>query len=627
MDSLQYLQSPYTETVLNTIDELRSLGIGDVLELPQIIVCGDQSSGKSSVLNAVSTLRFPIKDTLCTRFATEVIMRPGEPNISASIVPSRDPASHPSRGILDFRKTNIGMDDIANVIEEATEAMGIDPRNSEAKRFSKDILRFEVTGPKQPSLTLVDLPGLFQAPSKDQTNEDTKSVRDLVLNYMKNKRSVILAVISAKSDFVLQSVTKYSRKIDPHGLRTLGIITKPDKLDVGSESEKEFVDLAENRSAYFHRGWHVLVNRDYTTRTYTQDQRDEAEHKFLSSGVWARLPSNHKGITTLRSRLSGLLRDQIVEELPGLIRDAEAEIETCKAKISKLGMPRRTTEERRLYLTRASQTFNATMRSCINGSYDDRFFGDAESEYSEQKRLRAVVQNTLLQFSDAMQTDGHAKHIVDKALSESKRPDSRDISQSDFEDEVVDLMRRNRGRELIGMYNPLIVYELFVMQSAPWANLFREYRNKVCLAAKVAIDLVLEHATDETTRTRLSQRVIGPSLDKLCGSLDEMIQRLLLQHQKRHPITYNRRLVESVQQAKQALAEEVFHQKIAQAVDTKGETVSKNTLEWLVKLQINIEPKSLERFAASEAIGIMRAYYKASYAVQCFVRIDLADRV
>lgn len=147
--------------------------------------------------------------------------------------------------------------------------MGTDPRDPQARRFSNNILRFEITGPQQPSLTLVDLPGLFQAPSKDQAEDDTVSVREFVLEYMRNKRGVILAVIPAKSDFELPIVTKFSRKIDTHGIRTLGIITKPDKLDVNSESEQKYVELAENRFVHLYRGWHVLVNRDYTTSSHT----------------------------------------------------------------------------------------------------------------------------------------------------------------------------------------------------------------------------------------------------------------------------------------------------------------------------------------------------------------------
>ena len=74
--------------LLNDIDKLRSYGISQYINLPQLIVYGDQSSSKSSVLEAISGIPFPTKDNLCTRFTTEVILRYiSDVAISVAIVP------------------------------------------------------------------------------------------------------------------------------------------------------------------------------------------------------------------------------------------------------------------------------------------------------------------------------------------------------------------------------------------------------------------------------------------------------------------------------------------------------------------------------------------------------------
>jgi len=70
--SLQALQSTDQRKVMDIVDKLRRTGLSGVVELPQLIVCGDQSSGKSSVLEAITEIPFPRKENLCTRFATEV---------------------------------------------------------------------------------------------------------------------------------------------------------------------------------------------------------------------------------------------------------------------------------------------------------------------------------------------------------------------------------------------------------------------------------------------------------------------------------------------------------------------------------------------------------------------------
>lgn len=72
--AMNQLQSQQSE-LLDKIDELRTIGVGGLVELPQIIVCGNQSSGKSSVLEAISRVRFPARGNICTRFATEVVLR------------------------------------------------------------------------------------------------------------------------------------------------------------------------------------------------------------------------------------------------------------------------------------------------------------------------------------------------------------------------------------------------------------------------------------------------------------------------------------------------------------------------------------------------------------------------
>jgi len=78
---------------------------------------------------------------------------------------------------------------------------------------------------------------------------------------MKKSRSIVLAVVSAKNDYNNQIVTKYARDFDPDGKRTLGVITKPDELPAGSDSEKQYFELAENKDVHFRLGWHVLKNR------------------------------------------------------------------------------------------------------------------------------------------------------------------------------------------------------------------------------------------------------------------------------------------------------------------------------------------------------------------------------
>jgi hypothetical protein len=118
--------------------------------------------------------------------------------------------------------------------------MGIDGTK---KSFSKDVLRVELSGPTQPHLTLVDLPGRYHAGDEHQSSNEAKIIHSLVKSYVGKKRTIILAVVSAMNDFNNQIVTEYARSADPGGDRTLGNITKPDTLHSGSNTLKAFQSL------------------------------------------------------------------------------------------------------------------------------------------------------------------------------------------------------------------------------------------------------------------------------------------------------------------------------------------------------------------------------------------------
>lgn len=191
-------------------------------------------------------------------------------------------------------------------------------------------------------------------------------------------------------------MTKLAWDVDPKGVRTLGIITKPDTLRVGSENEKAFLDVAGNKDVVFRLGWHVLKNRDDDNRDCSLEERDEKERESLSQGIWMSLPSKNLGIGALKPRLSTVLKDQIVSELPNLIRDIQAGIDDCRSTLIRLGEARGTLQEQRLYLVHVSQSFSSLVRAAVDGIYVHEFFGDAMTLSGFKKRFRAMVQDVLL---------------------------------------------------------------------------------------------------------------------------------------------------------------------------------------------------------------------------------------
>lgn len=606
------LQFNDTRSLLDVVDGLRSHGISRYIDLPEIIVCGEQSSGKSSVLEAVSGVRFPSKDNLCTRFATELILRRGPvAPIRIRIVPgSQEGRSEAEKEKLLNFNVSVSAEDLqlGDIIESAKDAMGI---NDSTKVFSSDILRVELSGPDQPHLTLVDLPGLFQAGSRSQSDADSDTVKSLVLSYMKSPRSIILAVVSAKNDFNNQSITRYSREIDPKGMRTLGLITKPDTLDEGSDSERFYIELAQNKDVKFRLGWHVLRNRDYQSRNSSSQERNNTEAQFFSSGVWRSLHTSQVGIHSLKPRLSKILKDHILAQLPDVVAQIQDGIRDCTERLEVLGASRATAQEQRRYLLHVSHSFTSLVKAAIDGLYSDPFFGDASTREGYHKRLRAVLQNQLTDFAEVMRTEGHKHVIVDEVVAISR---FRQVSRSDYISKVKKLLERSRGRELPGTFDPLIIGQLFQEQREPWAQLIDYHMNEIVRAVYSVVRTALAHVSDHSTLQGILRRFINDRLKTLITELRDKVQEILKPHVTGHPITYNHYLTESVQKAQGKRRMREIKKSLGEVLGadyTDHGLVNINiNVNTLINTLVNKTEADMNNYASSTATDFMEAYYK-----------------
>lgn len=605
--------------LLDIIDSLRSQGVSYYVDLPEIIVCGDQSAGKSSVLEAISCMPFPAKDGLCTRFATELILRRGrEVNTRVSITPGESRFGEDKVRLESWEpEASIERDGLGTVTNEAKRAMA---DRAGVCEFYEDILRIELTGPEQPHLTMVDLPGLFRRGNKEQSDADVGIVRSMVERYMARPRSIILTVVSAKYEYVLQEVTLMAKRADPEGLRTIGLITKPDTLDVGSETERYFVRLAQNLESELRLGWHVLKNRKFEERDVTSAERDAIESEFFQQGLWNSIDPLHCGVAALRVRLSTILRDQILAQLPDLVHDVEDGIRDCTDRLGRLGPVRGSPQEHLSYLLRVSEEYTSLVTQAVEGTYTDRFFGSRRKFDKFPTRLRAVVQGLLREFAEEMRLSGQSQHIVDSESEGEGDHEVRDlprIARADYIEDVASRLKFSKGRELPGLFNPLIVSDLFVEQCEPWTGIARFLAENVLEAAHLTTQLIVEHLAPSDVAEALL-RLIRQEIDKLKDAMDAQVDALLISAAQ-HPITYDPRLVENVQRTQQArnkrsikkLVRKTFGEHRFDSPDSK---ISLNPIELMNLVGEGIEHDT-ERFGSALAVDYMEAYYKVIYSL------------
>ena len=612
-DALNGLCAPDQLDLLNSIDCLRSQGISHYVSLPQIIVCGDQSSGKSSVLEAVSGVSFPVKSNLSTRFPTELVLRKtSQMGVTVSIVPHQARTESERLALSGFHEKLEGFEGLPNLIDNAKAAMGI---STHGKAFSKDLLRVEVSGPDRPHLTIVDLPGLIHSETKHQSASDVELVQDVVQSYMKAPRSVILAVVSAKNDYANQIVLKLARAADKQGTRTLGVITKPDTLIAGSESEAMYVSLAKNQDVHFRLGWHVLKNMDSEKGKWTLANRDIEEKDFFAQGIWEDMSRSLLGVEKLRSRLSKVLLAQIAAELPSLIDEIEVKSSSCRDRLARLGKPRATLAEQQLYLFQLGQSFQSLVKAAVDGTYNDPFFGDARSESGYQKRIRAVTQNLNQDFADDITRRGHRREVTESNDKDRIPTDVIPLSRNEYIDHVKDLMKRTKSRELPGTFNPMIVSDLFLEQSAPWGAMTRSHVDKVWNAAREFLGHVATHIADATTSKALFREIFEPALSQLLKNLKEKTAELLNPHQRSHPITYNQDFSESLQKLRNERNRNEYSNIVQQSFGISSLQSSHcckqyHDLHQLVNNLLQRTEPDMNRFACSEALDCMHAYYK-----------------
>ena len=324
--------------LLQKIDNLFACGVGDYIALPQLVVVGDQSSGKSSVLEGLTNLPFPRDSGLCTRFATQITFRRApETNISVSIIPSKDASPEHIATTQAWVKNDLKILDARTfsgiMIEVCFEICNLccprlpiqvhklmklgDQHAAGGKgTFSDDVLRLEITGPEQEHFSVVDVPGIFRKTTEGVTTKiDRDMVNAMVRRYMENPPSVMLTVIAANVDIATQEIMTMAEEVDGDGHRTLGVLTKPDLVDGGAE--KPVIELIQGKNHKLNLGWCLVRNPGQKELNNPITDRNAVERAFFQTKApWNSLDKDKVGVVALRIRLQEILATHIRREFP-----------------------------------------------------------------------------------------------------------------------------------------------------------------------------------------------------------------------------------------------------------------------------------------------------------------------
>ncbi|KAJ5772460.1 hypothetical protein N7520_002989 [Penicillium odoratum] len=411
--------------MLEKIDKLFACNVGEHVDPSQLVVVGDQSSGKSSVLEGLPKLKFPRSSGLCIRFATQIIFR-RNPNLKARKVSGSIISKGHEHGV---EISPWAMSDIDALSEKEFEkmmfqvhvVMGLSSSTGDnLPSFSADVLRLEINGPHEEHLSVIDVPGIFKTTTPGLTSKpDIALVRNMVLGYMKNTRSIMLAVVPANVDVATQEIIEMARELDPDGIRTLRILTKPDLVDEGTEDK--IIELVQGKQESEELGWVVVRNLGQKDFQDTSKDRDIEEEGFFQSTPWNRLSKENCDVQALTARLQALLISTVQRDFPSVRLEVSRRLKKCEKALESLGEERESSEKQRKYLLTSVSKFQRITENALTTNYG------TQDVFEEQPllRLATLVANRNADLSDDFATSGHVynfnSHAHDDDL-ENKNP-------------------------------------------------------------------------------------------------------------------------------------------------------------------------------------------------------------
>ncbi|KAG0277185.1 hypothetical protein BGZ95_006347 [Linnemannia exigua] len=374
------IQNAEYQDFIDKINRIRTYGLNKMITIPQIAILGDQSSGKSSVLEAITKLSFPRNIETCTRFATQVSLRQDDtPQMFAYI--DGEAAFNDKYGTQDTSW------DVHAAVTAANEILCADTE------ISEKVLEITISGPTLSPLTVIDLPGYINTTIDGQDKTIVKTIRTINTRYIKDSRTIILAVVPANVDlnniFVLGEAERY----DQSNERTIPIVTKPDAVE--QDLLPSLIQTIMNKRKFMKLGYLVMRNASYKDIDMPWDDARQLEDEFFkSSPLWSQVPDASKGRVSVKTFLGELLYNHIKKELPHLKKDILDLVFKYDKEIADMGLPvLDTTMAKAKYIDSIFQ-LRTSLIALLDGDYSFEYIGQYRSDFENQSSVTTSNDNS-----------------------------------------------------------------------------------------------------------------------------------------------------------------------------------------------------------------------------------------
>ncbi|KAF5374644.1 hypothetical protein D9615_008939 [Tricholomella constricta] len=491
------LLSQNSRQMLDLVNRLHSTGVQVDIDLPQIAVIGSQSAGKSSLIESISGITLPRAAGTCTRCPTECrLFRSSDAwncSVSLSIHENGKFRTETFGDVITDKsqvEDRIRRAQWAILNPSVRKTKGVkyfltedDQGSTLELTFSSNFVTLKISGPDVADLSFCDLPGLIAGVGLTGNTGDIDLVKNLVASYIKRPSCIILLTVACETDFQNQGAQELAKAYDPNGKRTIGVLTKPDRIPPGEEHN--WISLIRNERESLDNGWYCVKQpgSDQLKKGITWAQARKREDEFFAStAAWSELDSMyHKYLRTgnLVDRLSSILSDLISKRLPEIQEEIDKSIIATRDALNSL--PKAPSADPQNEIASLLHGFVRDLARHVEGVPEEGLLQDIRPA---QETFRRAVRITAPDFQPFEKRYKGAKRI-EKAqfLSSEEESESEDPSSFDngivldagdeefddivvtgksiYIDEVFEVANQARTRELPGSY-PFVVQETYI---------------------------------------------------------------------------------------------------------------------------------------------------------------------
>ncbi|KIK36073.1 hypothetical protein CY34DRAFT_544266 [Suillus luteus UH-Slu-Lm8-n1] len=482
--------SQHRRKMLDLINRLHMTGVQTDMDLPMIAVIGSQSAGKSSLIESISGITLPRSSGTCTRCPTECKLSRSEDTwkclvkLNITTGPSGQPCDVVN---IPFGPPITDKADVEDRIRRAQRAI-LNPSINEQKflheledqtddqaelSFSRNCVSLEISGKDVADLSFVDLPGLIASVGSAGKTGDIDLVKGLVTSYIEKPSCVILLTVTCETDFENQGAHHLTKQYDPEGKRTVGVLTKPDRIPAGEEST--WLKFIRNEQEPLVNHWYCVKQPGSQTLkngiSWAEARKQENDF-FALTQPWSTVESQYQKFmrtSNLTERLSTILSELIAKRLPEIHKELSNILRKTQEEMRKL--PKAPSNDPVSEVWNVVGRFSSQLSRRLEGTPDAD--GILQNIRPHQQAFKRAIRATAPHFVPWKTGDTRELPPVDFLANEEDDPQEPKASsvliprspepQSEviYIQDVLDRAQRACTRELPDNY-PFIVQQTYI---------------------------------------------------------------------------------------------------------------------------------------------------------------------